>query len=174
MSHLNWHRMPPCRSPAQAPATTTLCHRPAMNEALTSDAIAARLAKATIRRIVMSTIRSLQRTNSGLSGENCLRSLWDEICVQVQHQHSIYWATYELTLRSMVEAAVGELPDYVRGAIWLQTEAGWEWERDPDDNQSDISADITQYLLTEHLYPAAEAWSNQAIRRYMKMLNATG
>ncbi|MBI2320562.1 MAG: hypothetical protein HYU88_00290 [Chloroflexi bacterium] len=64
-----------------------------------SDLIA-QLAERASKRIARRTVVALQRMKDGLqSGEDSgLRNLWDEICVQMQGQQSVFWDLYDHTL----------------------------------------------------------------------------
>jgi hypothetical protein len=53
-----------------------------------------------------------------------LVSTWDEICAQVQGEHSIFWDAYEDVMDRFVAEAVRELKPYQLEAVWLQTVNG--------------------------------------------------
>ena len=62
------------------------------------------------RRLSNKTISALQKITATLSGDDTeLKNAWDEICVQEQHEHSFYWATYDETARSIVRSYIAEL-----------------------------------------------------------------
>jgi hypothetical protein len=69
------------------------------------------LASAAYDRLTQSIIRNRQRLTSGeLSGDDSgLRNVWDEICVQIQYDQSVYWDAYDETTRSVVAAHVASL-----------------------------------------------------------------
>ena len=73
-----------------------------------------------------------------LSGDDSeLDTTWDEICVQVQDEESVFWDVYDEIVRDMVRAHVAELPKFEREAIWFQTDAGIDWACDePEDRNS--------------------------------------
>lgn len=122
---------------------------------------------------------SLRKIEAGLSGEDYgLRNAWEEICVQVQDQHSIDWDAYIDTIDQSIIHALPELPDYWREAIWLQTPEGEDWtiecELDAEEGKppnrvappvetSDIAEYISQYVLSR-----AADWSNRRIRRFLE------
>lgn len=56
-----------------------------------------------------------------------LKGVWDEICVQVQYEQSVYWDDYEDLARSSVAHHVAELAQHEREALWLQTDEGSDW-----------------------------------------------
>ena len=131
--------------------------------------IVADLAEREAQRIVVRAIRSLQRSRDTLSGDDSgLLTTWEEICVQVQGEHSVYWSTYAQVIEALVGADVAELKPYVREAIWLQTQDGWDWDCEEEHERSDMPVDdsvITEYLVTMVL-SAADDWSNARIRTY--------
>lgn len=49
------------------------------------------LADSIVDKIVKNCIRDLRRLKITLSGDSRLITTWDEICVQVQEEHSFYW-----------------------------------------------------------------------------------
>ena len=142
------------------------------------DAIVAQVAQQAADRVTRKTIADLRRmTNGLLSGDDSgLKTTWDEICVQVQGEESLYWEVYVETVCAILGVYVAELPTNERNALWLQTQAGfdWKWEdewkcRDGEDRE-DIAVsddDVVRYLFDEHVYPKAENWTNARIRAYI-------
>lgn len=136
-------------------------------------------AEAETTRICNKVIRTLQQIkNSKLSGEDSgLESTWDEICVQVQDEPSFHWNLYEDLVSQLIEAEVKTLPDYVERAIWLQTEAGWDWAYDqdhPDDDSPSESIDDAPIFMNDivdyisgSVFSQADSWSNAKIRAYL-------
>ncbi|ADE14216.1 hypothetical protein Nhal_1043 [Nitrosococcus halophilus Nc 4] len=131
------------------------------------------LAEEVCQRIARKTIRDLQRMASSdglLSGEDSgLNNTWEEICVQLQDEESLYWNTYEFTIHELVSAYVTELPEYERDAVWLITQAGeerdceLEEERDPDPVwNGDIVTHIVDCVIT-----LGNDWSNRRIRAFL-------
>jgi len=105
-----------------------------------------------------------------LSGNGTeLRNLWEEYCVQVQSQESYLWDAYEESLVQFVTLAIGELEDYERLAIWLQTLDGLSWSADESNCQHAPVADeaLVQYVLQEYVYRLAAEYENQRIRRFI-------
>lgn len=121
-------------------------------------------------------IADLQRMkSSSLSGEDSgFKNTWDEICVQVQYDQSIYWDAYDLTVRSLLDSYVEHLDDFEREAVWLQTPEGKDWgcgdtiERDPYPVSND---EIVVHIAKSFVYVDAEQWSNSRIRDYIDWAN---
>lgn len=142
---------------------------------LSESAIVQAVAERACRRCVHSIRRSLQGMSAELSGEDSgLHNVWEEICVQIQYEHSVVWDMYEQTLRALVEGAVEDMAQLEQEAIWLQTDSASDWEcndgkeRDPYPVFKD---DIIEYILNEHLLYEAGRWTNPRIRAYIDRLS---
>src|SRR5207244_4032167 len=100
-------------------------------------------------------ILALQRLKDcRLSGDDSvLENTWDEICVQVQDQESVYWDAYDATVRMFVETELRRLKRTEMEAVWLQTDAGWDWSDEnggDDESQGEIPAcvdDVTPCIV---------------------------
>lgn len=127
-------------------------------------------AEAAAQRILRTVVTALRQVEDTLSGDDSgLVNAWEEICVQVQYEHSYCWDLYEEMIQVQVAYEVAELSLRLKEALWLQTEAGWGWEIDEPDNL-DVpvyEADIVEYLTTQYVLTAADTWSNDRIRRYL-------
>jgi hypothetical protein len=132
------------------------------------------IAERECKRICRKVILLLQKMTEGLhSGDDSpLRNIWDEVCVQVQFQESVYWDVYLDTIRTIISPAVEALDVSSKQAIWLQTSGGMDWEaetEDENDHQQVPScsvADITEYILNDFVLARAVNWTNQRIERY--------
>ena len=128
-----------------------------------------------VDRIVRRVISGLQRLkNCRLSGDDSgLENTWDEICVQVQEEESIYWDAYDETVRMFVDAELRKLTPAAMQVVWLQTEAGWDWSDDDssdEESQREIPAcrdDVIPYIVKK-IYDCAADWSNRRIRDYLE------
>jgi hypothetical protein len=124
-----------------------------------------------IRRILNSTIRGLQGMDAGLSGENGLKSVWDEIVVQVKGEQSFEWDTYLLTMTCLIDGAVVELHRYELEAVWILTPEGESWdcenEEDRDVNPA-CDDEVVDYILQSHLLARAADYENQRILTYLE------
>jgi hypothetical protein len=142
-----------------------------MSDALSESAIVRALAQDAAGRITRKVIAGLQRINETFSGDDSeLKTIWDEICVQVQYEESFLWDFYEETVRALVEAYVADLPKYEREAIWLQTDAGSGWDCELPENREPhpvFDDEIVDYLIQEYVYSEAGCWSNARIRAYI-------
>jgi hypothetical protein len=107
-----------------------------------------------------------------MSGDDSeLKTTWDEICAQVQYEESFHWDAYDHTVRCIVRGHVAKLPKHERDAIWLQTNAGSDWDcEEPSDREADPvqDDDIVDWLTREYVYAEAGNWSNGRIRAYIE------
>lgn len=134
------------------------------------DTILSDLVARECKRIVNKSIRWLQslKEENLLSGDDSvLKNAWDEICVQVQNEYSVYWDAYELTMRQAIESAMFGLDRNIIRAIWLETDSGRCWIPEEDGEPEVEDEEVIQYILRDHLIPKAEAWSNKRIEFYL-------
>jgi hypothetical protein len=132
--------------------------------------LVADIARTASDRAVRSAIRALQhRTEDLHSGDQSgLKDAWDEICVQVQVEHSVFWGVYEKTAEPIVAHEVARLSPQEATAIWLQTRPGQEWLAEAGDEAAlgYCLEDVVAHLLAE-LMAAAGRYSNERIRGYV-------
>lgn len=136
---------------------------------LSYELLVAELATLVSHRVSRRVIRRLQAMKDcTLSGEDSeLKSIWDEICVQVQGQHSVYWETYRETLYVCTDVEVGKLTSFELAAVWLETPQGWDWSvedeecRDPNPVNAE---EVVAYIVERVVLSAASDWTNARIR----------
>jgi hypothetical protein len=142
-----------------------------MSRSLSESTIVREVAGVACARIARKTIADLKRTKNTRSGDDSdLKTTWDEICVQVQDEHSVTRDAYEKTVRSVVSTYAGELVPYEREAIWLQTKSGIEWDSDDLESREDspvFDDEIIDYITTEHVYAEADRYTNSRIRNFL-------
>ena len=126
---------------------------------------------------------SLLRNKAMLSGDDSgLRNTWEEICVQVRGEKSLYWDAYECAMRSAVLGVLVFFDRSVIDNLWLHTDSGEELRYDLEEALAeggsesdeyvmpDIPADqdeIARDILSHHLIPLADAYSNPQIEAYL-------
>ena len=141
-----------------------------MSERLSETAIVCAVAHEAAQCITRKVIAYLQSRTDTLSGDDSeLKTTWDEICVQVQVQESIYWDDYDDTVRDIVRGYIFELPKHEREAIWWQTDARVDWDcAEPEDREAYpmFDDDIVDYLVRKYVYAEADRWSNARIRAF--------
>lgn len=134
-----------------------------------SVSILARIADKECQRIANKVIRHLQSLKDGclLSGEDSgLENAWDEICVQVQEEHSFYWDEYLLTIRQAVDGAIMGMSPEIAEAIWMQTDHIDDVE--PGYAAPVCTDEIVDYIVAEYILAKAGDWSNARIRDYLE------
>lgn len=142
-----------------------------MTTALSPTGIVAAVAEYAAQHITRRAIRDLQRMPSDFSGERSdLATVGNEICIQVQHEQSLAWNAYDQTARAVVDALVEEQLPHEQAGLWLQTDAGIDWDSgDPAGRAANpvVTNDIAAHLLRDHIYVAAANLSNARIRAYL-------
>ncbi len=139
--------------------------------------ITSELADCYVKKTVTRTISALQKDKTKLSGEDSgLENLWDEICVQVQNQHSGSWGLYEDHVYNYVSGYVNQLAPFEKSAIWLLTENGENWHYGNMQNEETLNPtmvifneeDVVEYITNQILYSEAENWTNKKIRAFLE------
>ncbi len=131
------------------------------------------LADAAAKRVARRVVREMQRlTECRLSGDDSgLANVWDEICVQAQFEESFSWDAYVETGKAIVGGFVADLSPHEKEALWLQTEAGWDWDYDTRDANTEVPVvedQIVDYVWTEYVLVEAGKWTNARIRAYLE------
>jgi hypothetical protein len=139
---------------------------------LSESTIVRDLAEIVCRRIARRVMRSLQgMTDTRLSGDDSvLANVWDEICVQVQFEQSVFWDAYEQTVTSLVAGEFAKLALYEKEAVWLQSPDGtdWSWEEKAEREPAPVvDAQAVDHIVRDFVYAEAERWSNPPIRQYL-------
>jgi hypothetical protein len=112
-----------------------------------------------------------QMKDALLAGDDCgLQNTWDEICVQLQDQHSYCWDAYEETVIDVIARHVRSLERHEQIAIWLQTDAGWDWGNDEPKDRAPLSwseDEVVEHLL-HRVFEQGGDWSNHRIRTFLE------
>jgi hypothetical protein len=139
---------------------------------MSESAIVREVAEKAARRITRKVIGALQKLTNTLSGDDSeLKTVWDEICAQVQLEQSCYWDDYIETVKQIVPVQLEKLAKNEREAMWLQTHNGIDWsceepeDRDPNPIWDD---DIVEWVIDEYVLSEAANWSNERIRAYLE------
>jgi hypothetical protein len=139
------------------------------------DQIISEVASAALEKVSRRIITALQRMkgSSLQSGvDSGLTNVWDEVCIQVQSEYSFYWDAYEATIYPIIEDEIQKLPAFVRHAIWFQTDQGFAWLCDvEDDEHPEVPLDswdgIADHIF-EYVLGKAGKWSNPRIKAYLE------
>lgn len=84
-------------------------------------------ANARASELVSRVMDCLKHEIGELRGDPKLQTVWDEICVQVQGEESLFWNAYVQHLEQHFERQIEELETYELRALWLQTLDGEMW-----------------------------------------------
>ena len=147
------------------------------------DRLLAKFAEPLCRRIVYVARRELQSWDktSMQSGDNSgLKNLWDEICVQVQGEQSVFWEMYIELIDSCIERQADKLKPHELMAIWWQKE---DLEYDVDtlsitktseddepwdlEDNSYLMEEIVTYVRESYIMQDAANYRNKAISEYL-------
>lgn len=144
------------------------------------DKIINEVAKLACERITRKVILKLQRMEP--CGFSDLNNVWNEICVQARTEQFTTWDLYDETVKGFVYGFIEKLKNYEQVAIWLQTDAASDWQRElmdnpetadvstlPDDKEEHVPLcidDIVDYVTHEYVYREAGLWSNNRIRDF--------
>lgn len=126
-------------------------------------------------RLIKDAIQSLEAMESQemISGYSGLKSVWEEICVQVQDEQSFFWETYVETMEGLLAGHVEMLDADARLALWTLTDSGRDYI---DDHQADdeagldipVDADEIVAMLMDGLLSAAANHESRSIRRFLQ------
>jgi hypothetical protein len=132
-------------------------------------------AEAAAARAARRVVRHLQ----GLAGDSLLSgpdsglvNVWEEICVQVQFQESVFWGAYVSVVEQYTAPVVAAMPQREGRAMWLQTPDGEQWWEDLDGEglTPEVPTEqgaVVAYVVRRVLEIAAD-WSNPRIRSYLR------
>lgn len=95
-----------------------------------------------------------------------LRTAWDEICIQVQGEESVFWDAYIEQMDLFLHDEIIRLSRLEQEAIWMQTDQGRDWEFDDEraDNEPPVDVNAIVDEIRPNLLARAADWSNSAIR----------
>ncbi len=144
-----------------------------MTDRLSALSIVRAVAKEVGERIARKVMREMLKLPAGLLGDDSgLKTAWDEVCVQIQYDQTVYWDAYEDVIHRSVAEQVEKLAEHEAQAIWLQTGEGTDWQCEESENREPnpmYAADIINYIAREYVYREAGNWSNRRIRTYIEV-----
>lgn len=143
-------------------------------------------AQGILDHMVKLCVREMQKCKRG-SGfmtskeDSGLENLWDEVCVQIQDERSIFWDNYEDYMENLLsELLLRRCSENERKMLWFQTEAFDDWYAEVIVDDERFSQgfnangmpdaysiqDITEWCLSGVLAVAAD-YTNARIERYL-------
>lgn len=106
----------------------------------------------------------LQRMHDTLSGDDSgLINVWEELCVQVQDEHSFFWERYVETILGIIRTEVQKLNENLKKLIWFSDESNWGAS---DDMEYDEEA-VIEYIFYHILCSIAADYTNKRIEEYL-------
>ena len=142
------------------------------------ECLMSRLAEPIVKRIVRKVKRQLQSytRNSGMmqsEEDSGLLNVWDEFCVQLQSQESIFFDAYLYTVESLVMDVLQKCTEDELIILWTQTEAYEYWKEEIEDvdcndylKRNFELTSICDFLVHELEYEAAN-YSSKRIENYL-------
>jgi hypothetical protein len=123
---------------------------------------------ATLRaQIAGLVVKYFEEMLEGLSGDSGLANVWEEICVQVQGEHSFFWETYLEMIETFVVGHVDELPLAMQRVLSMDTDVGDDWLDDPEEGGVvPIFADDMAAMLAGDVLALAADFESPSIERY--------
>ena len=127
-----------------------------------------RAAKAIRTSLVESVITALQRMPAGLSGDDLgLDTAWDEVCVQIQGEQSIFWDAYVQTIDGCIAATLFEISPVLRDVLSAATVSGDDWLDEPDDDGVlPVFEDEIVDMARSDLFARADEYEGDAIQQF--------
>jgi len=123
------------------------------------------------KKLTNKVIRFLQKDTTNLSSDDSgLKNIWDQVCVQKQGEESYCWEVYEDHITMITTSFVDSLNQNDLYLLNRETNEflDWSFENPENDESPPINTyEITQFLIDDHIFPAAMEWSNARIRSYL-------
>ncbi len=134
------------------------------------ESVLSAMADAVTRRAAKRVVKRLRAHPPQHSGDDSgLVNVWEEVCVQVQGEESIFWALYQEFVDDAVELECDNMTALEKQAVWLQTDAGFEWACDVAEDLHEIPViqdDICEYVRSE-VYGAAANEKSRRVQNYL-------
>lgn len=122
-------------------------------------------------KISRNVVRYFQKMKEGMQSgaDTSLKNVWDEICVHVQRGESILFSCYLDTARKYIHNEVEKLDEYIKKAIWIQTDQHFDCQDTGEIPDALIYCedDIIEYILHHFVLREAETWTNKRIEYYL-------
>ncbi len=123
-------------------------------------------------KISKRVIARLKKMTEGLgSGDDTpLKNIWEEVCVQMQHEYSFFWHVYLVTIEQIIEYEVAKVDPLLKEAIWLQTNEGsdWAFSENNEGKPPVLESDIINYILKDFILAEAADYANKRIIKYLE------
>lgn len=120
------------------------------------------------KRITEKSISFFQDSSQTISADDSgLENIWEEICVQVQSEHSFYWNAYDEIVRSRITGYVNVLKGHEKLALWYLTDGYCNWKPTSEDEKPPVyDGDIIGYIIRD-FYKEAGNFTSDAIEAFI-------
>lgn len=95
--------------------------------------------------LIEATISRMERMSGSemqLGDDSGLLDVWEEVCVQIQGEESMFWSVYVDTIDSILLGKIELLDRDEQLALWVMTDSGWDYVYDHHADESGSDADI--------------------------------
>lgn len=119
-------------------------------------------------KITKECISFFEESTQTMSGDDSqLGNVWEEICVQVQSEHSFYWEAYDETVRSLISDYVSKLKVHEALALWYLTEGYFNWDQKSEDEKPPVyDGDLIEYIV-QNFYQKAVNFTSDSIEAFL-------
>jgi hypothetical protein len=132
-----------------------------------SDVVGRRIAERAVTELKGMKAERLSGDDSGLE------SVWQEYCVQIRGEQSIFWDAYQDTVRDVIRRGLSDLPKTELAMLWLCTEQGWDWAFDVVDSTDPVppphpgidEVDVADWIMSTFVDVLADQDDDPAIER---------
>lgn len=125
-------------------------------------------------KLIQEAIAALKQMRGGmLSGDAGLGNVWEEICVQVQDEASLFWSAYAETIDNHFSGHIASLEPDECLALWAVTNEGWDYIYDQrEENHGVCDVPVSNLAIVQHLkaalLAAAAEFSNARIKNFLR------
>ena len=127
-----------------------------------------RIIEAKFDRYAQQVIDCLEGCPAELSGEDSpMANVWEEWVVQVRGEHSVYYSTYESTVRGACDGVVDDLPKDERALLWGATDASWDFEEGQRPAEQEIVSAVEEELFNRVNNIAESMKLPERLERYL-------
>ena len=134
-------------------------------------------AKELEKEIADDAIKSLTEMSDGLmSGDDSrLNSIWEELCVQVQGEESIFFEEYIDIVQDFIGHALSNKQRIELMALWLATDEGFDWVYDhfsEADSDESLPLDLSVIVekITSIVLSQASDFESETVYNYLHQL----
>jgi hypothetical protein len=123
--------------------------------------------KQPIVRSVIRQLIGLKDSSMLLSGDDSgLANVWDEICIQVQYEHSFYWSAYEETINNLIANELNKQPPAVKVLFSYLGRGEWATSDNEEEcfeyDEASACKEIFEEVISE-----AGSYQNKRITRFL-------